>query len=260
VKPWRLFSLLFSLALVLFATPSAAGRPASLEHRVLAPVRSADSAATVLPASEIRQAFARAAESESATAPQAASRVAVETAPARVENVYPMASEGAALKKMAARLQGKDPIVLSSEQVHVDSLALAKPAKAVPAGQVRVTVDRTRGVILLELADRTEIVKLETSAKIPLDNAALQRGINDVQKGMLRGFRRPDRLQQQPDGSFKVFSDAVAIADPTRADRRILRKRDRIVLRTPALQPKKPVRRARPSARRPAARAPLSRG
>lgn len=234
------FLLLFTLAAALFSGGSLAGVPEHVSQRTLAPVHSFVPEAARGEVREVRQDVAAAQSGPGAPVEPPASKPARFGPGERVRNVYLLRSPDSAIGKMASRLEGKDPIVLSAAQFEKNEAVLPKasetqpgPRTGKPGKAVAARVYKDRGVVELQLPGRTELLTLELRPGVPVDQAQLRTTIGAAHRLLFEGPRRPDRIQQTAGGQFVVYSGAVQVIDP-RADLLRARRQDRrIVLRTP---------------------------
>jgi hypothetical protein len=225
----RLFlPLMLSLAAVLFGGPSLAGLPEHVAERTLAPVHAFEPDAARGEVGQVRRAVAGARGEPGAAPPPGSKPPPGKT----VHNAYLMPSPGSAIEKMSSRLAGKEPLVLSATQFEKNGAVLPKAPAAPPAGKVTSRVFEGKGLIEIQLPSHTELMTLELRPGVAVDNAQLQKSIGEARQQLFQGPRRPDRIQQMPNGTFKIYSGSVQIVDP-RADRLRPRTDRRIVMKTP---------------------------
>lgn len=228
---YRSFLAFFvSLTALLWSGASLAGAPAQISRRTLAPVHAFEPAAARGEVSEIRKALAVAkSKSAGVPAPPAPKPNAV-PAGDRVRNAYLLRSPDSAVTKMASRLEGKNPLVLSAAQFEKSAGVLPRAGEGGPAAVASARVYRDSGLIEMRLGDRTEMMTLELSPGVVVDEAGLSRSIGQARKLLFQGTRRPDTIVQRPDGTFVIKAGAVQILDP-RAERLRVEKDRRLVRR-----------------------------
>ena len=230
------FPLMLSLAAVLFSGLCFAGLPEHVAERTLAPVHGFEPGAARAEVSQVLRSPA-AGPSERGIAPPPKSTLATAGQPGKtIHNVYMLPSPGSAIAKMTNRLAGKEPIVLSAAQFEKNGAILPKATVAPPSGKVTSRVFAGKGIIEIQLPSHTELITLELSPGVRMNNAQLQRSIGEVRQQLFQGSRRADRIQQMPDGTFQIYSGSVHVVDP-RADRLRFPKDRRIVMKTPRRRP-----------------------
>jgi hypothetical protein len=227
------FTLLLSLAALLFGGHSLAGLPKQIDKRTLAPVHAFVPDAPRGEVSQVRRAVADVRNEGGGSPPPPAHKpAATGEAGDRVRNVYLMPSPGSAIGKMLSRLEGKAPIVLTAGQFEKNSAVLPKETAAPPAGKVITRVFQGKGIIEIQTASHTHLVTVELRPNVPVDQPQLQKSMGEVRRLLFQGTRPPDRIQQMPNGTFRIYSGSVQVIDP-RADRLRPRADRRVVLKTP---------------------------
>lgn len=232
------FALLLSISALLISGLSSAGAPKHIGTRTLAPVHAFDPGAAKVEVSELRaarseQQAARSAGKGGGDGPPAPPPVRAAAAPGEpVRNAYFLPSPHSALEKMVTRLEGKQPLVLSAEQFAKGPAALPKATAKPPAGKTAVRVDKKKGIVEIQMANRTELLSLELTPGVPVDEARLQQSVQSAHGRLFVGHRRPDKIKQLPDGRFEIHMGSVKFTDP-KANRIKVGGSRVAVLRTP---------------------------
>lgn len=241
-----LIAFLLSLAALFGSSESRAGAPAHISRRTLAPVHAFQPAAARGEVSQIQSALAAAKSKQAGVPAPPAPKPMALPAGDRVRNAYVLRSPDSAVTKMTSRLQGRDPLVLSDAQFEKNAGVLPRATSATtasPTGAASARVYQDKGLIELRLSNRTEMITLELTPGVPVDQARLQKSIGEARRLLFQGTRRPDTIRQTADGKFVVQAGSVQVLDP-RADRARNKEDRRLVSKGP----KK--RRAPPQARK----------
>jgi hypothetical protein len=203
--------------------------PEHLTERTLAPVHAFVPDAARGEVSQVRRSLAVArAEHGAASLPPEPRPEPGKT----IHNAYLLPSPGSAIEKMSSRLVGKEPMILSKAQFEKNGAVLPRATAAPPVGKVTYRVFAVKGLVEIQLPSHSELITLDLSPGVPVNEAQLRRSIGDMSQQLFEGPRRPDRIQQMPDGTFKIQTGSIQVIDP-RADR-IRRATDRrVVMKAP---------------------------
>lgn len=233
-----------ALTALVWTGTSQAGAPSQISRRTLAPVHAFEPTAPRGEVTEIRHALAvENSQRAGVPAPPAPKPNAI-PAGDRVRNAYLLRSPDSAVTKMASRLEGKNPLVLSAAQFEKSAGVLPRANEGAKASVASARVYRESGLIELRLGDRTEMMTLQLSPGVAVDPAGLKSSIGQARKLLFQGTRRPDTIVQKPDGTFIIKAGSVQILDP-RTERLRVKKDLRVVQRKLPARPRQKAPRGR---------------